>query len=227
VIVDFDGVVKRRKNKSLRAQRGNPEHPIAENSGLLRKFSPVLTAKRAMGPRGPLPRFFYFLDEESTMRKFSLLSLFLLLLVGLMAGCAQKNSLQPSGRRVIDVRLDSAGDYELAEAFGKILESAAGVTGTRMLSSQLTPDNPQASGMLWQVELASGVSPFQFQSEVMTLADRLLAAGGRTRLGQTSFDYSPSEIALLRGLRVVSATSKGVQFMIDRERARDREFSGR
>ena len=43
---------------------------------------------------------------------------------------------------LINVRLDGATEYELSEVFGKVINTAAGVTEAKRYSSSLVPDNP-------------------------------------------------------------------------------------
>jgi hypothetical protein len=126
---------------------------------------------------------------------------------------------------LIDVRLDGANEYELSEVFGKVINTATGVVEAKRYSSQLIPDNPQASWTLWRVRI-DNTDPFRLQANIMHMINRILDAGGQIYLRGVHYRYSAAEVDMLMGIRPGDATSRSVQFVIDRERARDRRFEG-
>jgi len=127
---------------------------------------------------------------------------------------------------VIHVRLDGATQYELTEVFGKVINTVTGVVEAKRYSSSLIPDNPQACFMIWRVRIED-TDPFRLQANVMKMLDDISDAGGEIRLKGVPYRYTPAEIDLLKGIRPGDSTTREVQFVVDRERARDREFSGR
>lgn len=127
---------------------------------------------------------------------------------------------------VVDVRLDGATEYELTEVFGKVINTATGVVAAKRYSAKLVPDNPQASYTTWRVQLQE-TDPFRFQTNVMNMINQILDAGGAINLRGVPYRYSAAEVNLLMGIRPGDATSRSLQFVIDRERARDREFQQR
>ncbi len=129
-------------------------------------------------------------------------------------------------RSNIEVRLDGATDYETVELFGKVVNTVNGVEDARQLSQQIVPDNPQACTSQWEVQL-NNTEPFRFQANTMKMVDDILDAGGRIVLNGVPYRYSPSELRYLKGIRPGAVSTRSVQFVIDRERVRDKEFSGR
>jgi hypothetical protein len=127
---------------------------------------------------------------------------------------------------LINVRLDGANEYELAEVFGKVINTATGVVEAKAYGSRIEPDNPQASYANWRVRI-EGTDPFRFQANVMKMINDILDGGGEIWLKGVPYRYSPGEVDLLMGIRPGSTTSREIQFVIDRERARDRQFEGR
>ena len=127
---------------------------------------------------------------------------------------------------LINVRLDGATEYELTEVFGKVINTVTGVLEAKRYSSSLIPDNPQACFMIWRVRIED-TDPFRLQANVMKMIDDILDAGGTITLKGVPYRYTAAEIDLLKGLRPGDSTTREIQFVVDRERARDREFSGR
>lgn len=125
---------------------------------------------------------------------------------------------------VINVRLDGATEYELMEVFGKIVNTARGVVDAKRYSSRIVPDNPQASYMTWRVMIYN-TDPFRLQANMMHMVNTILDYGGTVRLRGVTYRYTAGEVDLLMGIRPGDATSREIQFIVDRERARDREFS--
>lgn len=124
---------------------------------------------------------------------------------------------------VVEVRLDGATEYTLAEIFGKVVSTATGVVDARRMSASLVPENPEASHATWQVRLED-TDPFRLQTNVMKMIDDVLEAGGELNMNGVPYRYTASEVDLLKGLRPGEATSRRIQFVIDRELARDREL---
>ncbi len=127
---------------------------------------------------------------------------------------------------VIMVRLTGATEYELAEVFGKVLNTARGVVEAKRYRSRIVPDNPQASIAIWRVRI-QGTDPFRLQANIMTMINKILDNGGEITLKGVPYRYTAAEVDLLKGIRSGDCSSREIQFVIDRERARDREFEGR
>ena len=127
---------------------------------------------------------------------------------------------------VLEIRLSGSTQYELNEIFGKVINTATGVTEAERYSSSLIPDNPQACFAVWRVRIEE-TDPFRLQANVMRMIDQILDAGGELTLRGVPYRYTPAEVDLLKGIRPAEATTREVRFVVDRERARDREFSGR
>ena len=127
---------------------------------------------------------------------------------------------------ILEVRLDGATEYEAAEVMGKVINTATGVLEAKRFGSNTVPNNPKACWSTWRVTY-EGTDPFRLQSNIMTMINQVLDAGGSLTLKGVPYRYSAAEVNLLMGIRTGSATSRMVQFVFDRERMRDREFSGR
>ena len=127
---------------------------------------------------------------------------------------------------LINVRLDGATEYELTEVFGKVINTVTGVVEAKRYSSSLVPDNPQACFMIWRVRIED-TEPFRLQANMMKMIDDISDAGGEITLKGVPYRYTAAEIDLLKGVRPGDSTTRSIQFVVDRERARDREFSGR
>ncbi len=128
----------------------------------------------------------------------------------------------------VNLRLDQANEYELVEAFGKVVNTVRGVTAARRYNQRIVPDNPQACVTEWEVAIDTNqTDPFRLQANIMKMVNDILDAGGTIRINGVPYRYTPSEMKLMMGLRPGEATSRSIQFVVDRERARDREFAGR
>jgi len=55
----------------------------------------------------------------------------------------------------------------------------------------------------------------------------ILDSGGEIQLKGVPYRYSAAEVDLLKGMRPGDVSSRDIQFVVDRERARDREFQQR
>jgi len=128
--------------------------------------------------------------------------------------------------QMIDVRLDGATDAEIAEAFGKVLNTVIGVQEAKRYSSQIVPDNPQASYQIWRAMIAD-TEPFRLQANIIKMINDISDAGGTLTLKGVPYRYTAAEIDFLKGTRPASSTTRSIQFVVDRELVRDREFSNR
>lgn len=167
------------------------------------------------------------------MKRIKHTLLFGLLILVTLSGCAQ----QPGGatsfgqtvgdyETMIDVRLEGATDPATSEIFGKVVSTAPGVVSAKRYSSRLVPDEPQASWVMWRALVEEGTTTFLLQTEMMDMFREVIKEGGYLDLYGVPYRYSDSEIALLKGLRPMEATSRSLSFLVDRELARDREMSG-
>ena len=139
---------------------------------------------------------------------------------GVLARNIRKNE------NLINIRLDGATEYELTEVFGKVINTVTGVVEAKRFSSQIIPDNPQACFVNWRVRIED-TEPFRLQANVMKMVNDILDAGGKINLKGVPYRYTADEVTMLMGIRPGSTTTRMIQFVIDRDRVRDREFSGR
>ena len=95
----------------------------------------------------------------------------------------------------------------------------------RKKALKIDPSSPQRSYSTWRVSL-EGTDAFRFQANVMTAINRILDSGGQIRMKGVTYRYTAGEVNFLMGIRPNSATSREIQFVVDRERVRDREMSG-
>jgi len=128
--------------------------------------------------------------------------------------------------KYIEIRLDGATEYELVEVFGKVLYTVNGVVQGKQISQRIVPDTPQACTSHWEVEIHN-TDTFRLQANTMRMINDILDAEGKVVINGVPYRYSSSEVKLLMGIQPGDVTSRSVQFVIDRERARDREFAGR
>lgn len=140
---------------------------------------------------------------------------------GILARSIKKNA------NLISVRLDQATDYAVVEAFGKVVNTARGVMEAKLYSQRIVPDNPQASFIKWRLALdGAETEPFRLQANVMKMIGDISDAGGTITIKGVPYRYTPAEIDMLKGIRPGDATSREVQFVVDRERVRDLEMAG-
>ena len=125
----------------------------------------------------------------------------------------------------INIILDGATEYELNEAFGKVLNSTRGIEEAKLYSSNIQPNNPKACHTEWAVDIED-TEPFRLQANIMKTVDDILEAGGKITINGVPYRYSEEAVELLQGLRTGSTTTREIQFVIDRDRARDREYKG-
>jgi hypothetical protein len=129
-------------------------------------------------------------------------------------------------KNIITVRLDGATDYAIVEIFGKVVNTARGVIAAKLYSSVITPDNAQASYVHWRVT-TQDTDIFRLQSNILTMLNDILDSGGSTTIKGVPYRYTPAEIDLLKGIRPATASSKELQFVLDRDLARERDLSGK
>lgn len=127
-------------------------------------------------------------------------------------------------RNVLNVRLDGATDWQIAEVFGKILNTVTGMQEATRYGASIVPDNPQASYASWRARI-DGTEPFRLQANVMTMIKQVIDAGGRLTLKGVPYRYSPEEIELLKGVRPGKANSRQLQFVVDRNQVIDKEYA--
>ena len=126
----------------------------------------------------------------------------------------------------IDVRLDGAVNYPTSEIFGKVVNSVTGVTEAKRYGSVIVPGNPQASYVSWRVHI-NGTDPFRLQANIVKMLADVLHSRGSLVLNGVPYRYTAAEIDLVRAIRPAMSSSSSIAFVVDRELARDREFSGR
>ena len=126
----------------------------------------------------------------------------------------------------IYVNLDGAVTPETGEVFGKIVNTTTGVLGAKLYGQQITPGNPQASYIKWRIQIEE-TDPFRVQTNIMKMINDVLDAGGDLTMRGVPYRYTPAEVDMLRGIRTSSANPKVINFIVDRERMRDGDFSDR
>lgn len=126
----------------------------------------------------------------------------------------------------IYVNLDGAVTPETGEVFGKVVNTATGVLAAKLYGQQITPGNPQASYIKWRIQIED-TDPFRVQSNIMKMLNDVLDAGGDLTMRGIPYRYTPAEVDMLRGIRTSSANPKVINFIVDRERMRDADFSDR
>ncbi len=130
--------------------------------------------------------------------------------------------------KYINLRLDKANEYEIVEAFGKVINTVGGVRHAKRFNQRIVPDNPQVCVTEWEVEINPNTTdPFRLQANIMKMINDILDAGGTIRINGVPYRYTPSEMKLMMGIMPGSATSRSLEFFVNRERMRDREFAGR
>ncbi|MCG8568442.1 MAG: hypothetical protein MI747_25510 [Desulfobacterales bacterium] len=129
--------------------------------------------------------------------------------------------VEPS--RFLRVRLDQANAYEWVEVFGKVLNTVRGVVDVKQYSQRIVHDNPQACVSEWTIEIdPAETDPFRLQANLMKMVKDVLDAGGQTRIKGVAHRYSLDEVKMLAGFVPLEATAHSLQFVVDRQRARDR-----
>lgn len=139
-------------------------------------------------------------------------------------GALQRNATAMS--KLINLKLMEVTEPAIASVFGKVLNTTRGVVEAKRYRSKIMPENPQASYVSWRITI-DGTDPFRVQENVMKAINDISDAGGNITHKGITYRYSAGEIDMLKGVRQLDATSAEVIFIVDRERARDMEMSGR
>jgi hypothetical protein len=126
----------------------------------------------------------------------------------------------------IYVNLDGAVMPETGEVFGKIVNTTTGIVAAKLYGQQITPGNPQASYIKWRVQIEE-TDPFRVQTNIMKMINDVLDSGGDLTMRGVPYRYTPAEVDMLRGIRTSSTNPKVINFIVDRERMRDADFSER
>lgn len=128
----------------------------------------------------------------------------------------------------VTVRLEQASEYEVVEAFGKVVNTVRGVKEAKLYNQRIVPDNPQACVTEWSVEIDTReTDPFRLQANIMKMVNDILDAGGNGRIKGVPYRYTPGEIRMMMGLMPGEATTRSIQFVVNRARAREREIAAR
>ena len=118
---------------------------------------------------------------------------------------------------LIDLRLEGATSYEIAEVFGRVMGTARGVTDATLYKMEIQGANPRESNVTWRVRIGSWERD-RFQANVM----RLLHAISEEEDGIMGGDaYTRSERDLLRAIRPGDSSSGTVVFVLDRDRLQE------
>ena len=118
----------------------------------------------------------------------------------------------------IDLLLSGAERYETVHVFGKILGTVKGVENIDHLTQRIVIGNPQACFSNWRIEInPSETNPFQLQANIMERIKSILDARESDHL----LRLSHHEIESLKGVRPADATSRSLQFVVDRELMRN------
>lgn len=131
-----------------------------------------------------------------------------------------------ANEKLINLRLDGATEYEISEVFGKVVNSVTGVVEAKRYGSNITKGNPQASYVNWRV-MINNTDPFRLEANILKMIHDVLENQGEVVLKGVPYRYSAAEVDMLRAIRPGQTTSMEVQFVVDREQARDADFSGR
>ena len=122
---------------------------------------------------------------------------------------------------IIEVRLDGANEYILTEVFAKVINTASGVVEAKRMASSIVPNNPQASWVVWRVKIEDTDS-VRLQANLLKMIGDILDAGGTIHYRGVPYRYTPEEVQLLTGIRPGDSTNHKIQFVIDRNLARDK-----
>lgn len=156
-----------------------------------------------------------------------LTKIFLAFLLMGLCSCAQKSpSLHTSDDKLVQVRLEEVDEGTTARAFGKVLRSADGVVDSKRYAAKISPGDPQNSYVLWKV-LTSYADPLRLEESIIDGINMVLRSGGMIVINGSRFDFTPHEVEMLKGVRLMDATANTLRYIVDRELARDRDFSGR
>jgi hypothetical protein len=115
----------------------------------------------------------------------------------------------------VNIRLDGATEYELAEIFGKVVQNAPGVIESRRYSSKIIPDSPNASFVHWRVRI-EGTDPGRLQGNIMGTIRQIISAGGNATIRGVLYRLSADEVGLLKKIRPANASGTEIQFVAGR-----------
>ncbi len=124
----------------------------------------------------------------------------------------------------VNILLDGATEYQIAEVFGKVVNTTTGVVAAKRYGSTIVTGNPQASRSSWRVEIED-TDAFRLQANIMKMIDDVYTSGGELVMNGVPYRYTANEIEMLRAIRPAQASSMEVQFMVDRELARNADFT--
>ena len=122
------------------------------------------------------------------------------------------------------VHLRGATQNTVTEVFGKVLNTATGVISVVQQSSKLIPDSPQLCLSIWSVDVEN-TDTFRLQSNINKMINDIIASDGELILKGVPYRYSGYEVELLNGIRPASTTSRSIEFVIDTESARDKDYT--
>ncbi len=161
------------------------------------------------------------------VRLTTLIQLLLIALLSGFSGCAKHTppSLHTKDDTLVEVRLEEVDEGTTARAFGKIIRAADGVIDSKRYSASIVPGEPQKSYVVWRA-LTRYADPLRLEDSIMENLIMLLRNGGQVVINNIRFDYIPPEIEMLKGVRLIDASSNRLRYIVDRELARDRDFSG-
>ncbi len=129
---------------------------------------------------------------------------------------------------IIELKLTGANEEELAEVFGKVLNTVRGVVNAKIAAQEIVANNPQRCFTLWRVEVdPDDTDTFRLKTNINKMINDILDAGGYIRIKGVPYRYSASEVKMMQGFRSARVTPASIQYVIDRDRARARDLSGR
>lgn len=124
-----------------------------------------------------------------------------------------------------EIRLDGATDYEIAEVFGKVINTATGVVEAKRMGGSIVRDNPQASYAAWRVEIDSTITEaFRLEANIMKMIHDVMESGGQVELKGVPYRYSEDEIRQLKGIHPGKSATRRLQFVVDRAETIEREM---
>ncbi len=127
----------------------------------------------------------------------------------------------------LQIRLDGATDYEIAEVFGKVLNTATGVVDAKRVGGSIVRNNPQASYAAWRVEIDGSITEsFRLEANIMKMIGDVMDSGGNIELKGVPYRYSADEIRQLKGIHPGKSNARQLQFVVDRGETIEREMTG-
>ncbi len=127
----------------------------------------------------------------------------------------------------LNVRLDGATDYEIAEVFGKILNTATGVVEAKRVGGNIVRNNPQRSYAAWRVEIDDTITePFRLEANIMKMIHDVMESGGTLELKGVPYRYTEDELRQLQGVHPGKSNARQLEFVVDRSETIERETTG-